>query len=244
MSASAATLPTIGILGGIGPQATMDLEARIHRVAQRLVPQHLNTGYPPLVTVYLRHPPVLVGSDGTPRTPLAIDPRVLAAARRLGAWADFLVIPSNTPHLFLDAIREAAGRPIISIIDVTLAALRRRGADAVGLVGLGIPQIYADRLEAEGLRAITADPATRDALARAILRLMEGGDTPEGRAAAAAAVGQVRAAGAPVTVLGCTEIPLLLGEAAEAADLLNPAQLLAEAAVRFAVEAGGPAPGG
>ena len=50
------------------------------------------------------------------------------------------------------------------------------------------------------------------------------------------AVEQVRSAGAPLTVLGCTEIPLLLGEAAEADDLINPAQLLAEAAVRFALD--------
>ena len=37
-------------------------------------------------------------------------------------------------------------------------------------------------------------------------------------------------------VLGCTEIPLLLGEAAEATDLVSPAALLAEAAVRFAID--------
>ena len=37
-------------------------------------------------------------------------------------------------------------------------------------------------------------------------------------------------------ILGCTEIPLLLREAADAADLINPAQLLAEAAVRAAVK--------
>ena len=36
-------------------------------------------------------------------------------------------------------------------------------------------------------------------------------------------------------ILGCTEIPLLLREAADAADLINPAQLLAEAAVRAAL---------
>lgn len=96
---------TIGILGGIAPQATMDLEARIHRVAQQFVTRHANTGYPPLVTVYMRHPPVLVNSDGKPLAPLAIDPRVLDTSRRLGEWADFIVIPSNTPHLFLDAIQ-------------------------------------------------------------------------------------------------------------------------------------------
>ena len=37
-------------------------------------------------------------------------------------------------------------------------------------------------------------------------------------------------------ILGCTEIPLLLGDAAHATDLINPGQLLAEAAVKFAME--------
>ncbi|MBT8207850.1 MAG: amino acid racemase [Acidimicrobiia bacterium] len=227
---------TIGILGGIGPQATMDFESRIHRVAQWLVPQHGNEGYPPMVTVYMRHPPVRVDADAKPVKPLVLDPRLLDSARRLGEWADLIVIPSNTPHLFLDPIREASGCTIISMIDVTVEALHSRGASAVGLIGLGIPQIYIDRFTSEGLRLITAEQSARVALDDAIIRLMEGAETDANRNAALEAVEQVRAAGAPLTVLGCTEIPLLLGEAAEAADLINPAQLLAEAAVRYALD--------
>jgi aspartate racemase len=228
---------TIGILGGIGPQATMDFEARIHRVAQRLVTQHGNEGYPPVVTVYMRHPPVRVDADAKPVNPLVLDPRLLDSARRLGEWADLIVIPSNTPHLFLDPIREASGSTIISMIDVTVEALHSRGASGVGLIGLGIPQIYVDRFTSEGLRLITAAQTARDSLDDAIIRLMEGAETDTDRNAAREAVDQVRAAGAPLTVLGCTEIPLLLGEAAEADDLINPAQLLAEAAVRFSLDA-------
>jgi len=41
---------TIGILGGIGPQATIDFEARLHTAAQAILPQHVNEGYPPMVT--------------------------------------------------------------------------------------------------------------------------------------------------------------------------------------------------
>jgi len=227
---------TIGILGGIGPQATWDLEMRIHRVAQTLVPQLANTGYPPLVTLYMRHAPVLVDDEGRPTKPLTLDPRLLDAARRLGAWADLLAIPSNTPHLFLDRIREAAGAEIVSLVDVTLDALRERHARDVGLVGLGVPQIYLERFASEGLRTLTAGEPAREALDRAILRLMEGRETGEHREAARAAVDEVRAAGAPVTVLGCTEIPLLLGDAALAKDLINPAQLLAEAVVRRALD--------
>jgi RNA polymerase sigma factor (sigma-70 family) len=52
---------TIGVLGGIGPQATMDFERRLHRVAQRLLPQRGNTGYPPMVVHYHRRPPFVMG---------------------------------------------------------------------------------------------------------------------------------------------------------------------------------------
>ena len=236
MSDPGPAMRTIGILGGIGPQATMDFEARIHRVAQQQLSQHGNAGYPPMVTVYMRHPPVLVDSAAIPVTPLVLDERLLDSARRLGEWADLIVIPSNTPHFFLGPIREAAGVTIISMIDVTVDALHSRGAKVVGLVGLGIPQIYIDRLAAEGLRVITASQPARDDLDHAIIRLMEGAETDADRNASREAVEQVRSAGAPLTVLGCTEIPLLLGEAAEADDLINPAQLLAEAAVRFALD--------
>jgi aspartate racemase len=46
----------------------------------------------------------------------------------------------------------------------------------------------------------------------------------------------LRALSVDAVVLGCTEIPLLLGDESEAPDLINPAALLADAAVRFAIE--------
>ena len=53
----------MGVLGGISPQATIDFETRVHRCAQRLVPAHWNSGYPPMVSWYHRRPPVLLGDD-------------------------------------------------------------------------------------------------------------------------------------------------------------------------------------
>src|SRR5262247_1559710 len=61
---------TIGVLGGHGPQATMDFEARVHRVAQRLIPPNLNAGYPPMVVYYCRHAPILLTDTGTPQLPV------------------------------------------------------------------------------------------------------------------------------------------------------------------------------
>ena len=65
---------------------------------------------------------------------------------------------------------------------------------------------------------------------------MEGRDGKEETEAARAAVGALRARSVEAAVLGCTEIPLLLRDESDAADLINPVELLAEAAVRFAIE--------
>jgi aspartate racemase len=65
---------------------------------------------------------------------------------------------------------------------------------------------------------------------------MEDRATAADSVAACAAVDELRHRGVDGVVLGCTEIPLLLGDGADAPDLINPAQLLAEAAVRGAIE--------
>src|SRR6185295_7699984 len=54
------SMKRIGVLGGISPQATMDFEARVHRLCQRLVPQQWNMAYPPMVVWYHRRLPVRV----------------------------------------------------------------------------------------------------------------------------------------------------------------------------------------
>ena len=42
-------MKTIGVLGGLGPQATVDFEVRVHREAQRWIPPRMNGGYPPMI---------------------------------------------------------------------------------------------------------------------------------------------------------------------------------------------------
>ncbi|HEX4797619.1 MAG TPA: amino acid racemase [Humisphaera sp.] len=230
-------MKTIGVLGGLGPQATMDFEQRVHRAAQRVIPPHLNGGYPPMVVWYCRHPPVLLTEDGRPLLPLRADPRLLEAARRLGQVADFLVIPSNTPHAVQPEIERAAGRPVVSMVGATLDEVRRRGWKRVGVVALGQPIFYTEPLGRLGVACETLDAPAGDALDRAIFRVMEGREGAQDTAAALAAVKQLRGRRVDGIILGCTEVPLLLGAAAdEDPDLLNPAELLASAAVSAAMQ--------
>lgn len=229
-------MKTIAVLGGIGPQATMDFEARLHRESQRRIPPMAGTGYPPMVVHYYRRAPVLVDERGVPIQPLRLDPEFLRAAARLSGSGDFLVIPSNTPHLFEAEIERASGLEVLSMIEVTLAEVQNRGWNTIGVLGLGEPTVYTRRLTAMGMTCEMLDPELRPGLDAAIFRLMEGREDDNSRRLAKEAVATLRGRGVHGIILGCSEIPLLLGADAEAADLVNPAEQLAKAAVSRALE--------
>jgi aspartate racemase len=101
-------MKTIGVLGGLGPQATMEFEARVHRAAQQLVPQRFNSGYPPMVVYYCRFAPFVATDSGAPALPPRPRPELLEVAASIGAMADFIVIVSNFLHLFRAEIEDAS----------------------------------------------------------------------------------------------------------------------------------------
>jgi aspartate racemase len=225
---------TIGLLGGLGPQATMDLETRLHAVAQRLIAQNGNRGYPPMYVYYHRRPPVFTKDDFTPVLPIEADPELLEAARWLGEKADFLILSANSAHLLQGDIERASGRAVLSMIDATLEEVTRRGWKKVGVLGFPDPNVtvYTHRLTELGLRFEVLTPEQQASLNQAITRVSEGYLTPD---IAQDALEILRGRGVDGIIPGCTEIPLLLGEDMNAPDLVNPAQLLAEAAIVHAL---------
>jgi aspartate racemase len=123
---------TVGVLGGMGPEATVDFMAKVIAFTPAEKDQD--------------HVHMLV--DNNPKVPnrqaaiLAdgVDPRpelAAMAARLEASGADFLVIPCNTAYVFRDAVNEAVGIPLISIIDVTVAAVVGRHTGNRGLPGCG-----------------------------------------------------------------------------------------------------------
>jgi aspartate racemase len=64
---------------------------------------------------------------------------------------------------------------------------------------------------------------------------MEGHENESDRSIAIEAINQLRSKNVDGIIPGCTEIPLLLKENLDAPDILNPAQLVAEAAIKYSV---------
>jgi aspartate racemase len=100
------------------------------------------------------------------------------------------------------------------MIDVTLDEVRR-GRRRVGVIGLGNPFVDTRRLDSLSIACETLAPERREPLDDATFQLMEGRDDDEGRRLAREAVEGVRSRRAEGIILGCTELPLLLGKHAE-----------------------------
>ncbi|HEV8506727.1 MAG TPA: amino acid racemase [Chitinophagaceae bacterium] len=232
---SGAAMKTIGIIGGIGPQATVDLEMRIHKVAQQVLPQAQNGGYPPMIVEYYRHPPIVVNENNFPVFPLQIDPRLLAVAKNLGTMSDFLVLPTNGVHRFQNEIESASGRKLLSIIDATMDEVKKRQWKKVGVLGLMTLEIYTRRLTEMGIPFETVSDDLQKKIDKTIFSVMEGRDDENDRAIMLEALTELRNKNVDGIIPGCTEIPLILGKEMDASDLVNPVQLLAEAAVKFAM---------
>lgn len=225
----------IGILGGMGPEATLDLYRHIINLTPASRDQdHFR------VLIY-SNPKIpdrtLAIADGgeSPRAAL-----VEAAKRLEAAGADIIAMPCNAAHHYLPQMREAVGIPILDMIAETSRAFHRRlpGAGTVGLLasdGTVHSRIYHKALEAEGVALLLPDDSDQSFLQSAIAQVKAGLHTEETRRRLLAIGEKLIQSGAQAVVLGCTEIPLVFDSQAFAHPSLNSTRILAEAAVNRAL---------
>ena len=106
----------VGIIGGLGPEATVDLMRRVIQATPAGDDQdHIRMIVDCNPKVPSRMKAILEGTGENPA------PDLVTMAKDLAAWgADFLVIACNTAHLYFDRIQEAVPIPVLNMIDFTV----------------------------------------------------------------------------------------------------------------------------
>jgi aspartate racemase len=216
----------VGVLGGVGPLATVLFMERVVRLTDAARDQdHVDMMVLQHATVPDRTAFVLGRSAEDPGPVLAADARRLARA-----GASFLVLTCNTAHAFADAITAATPIPLLSAVDVTVAAVlstdawsgRLSGArpEAVGLLateGTIASGVYLDAFSSRGVKTLVPDVAGQATVTSLIYDGVKAGRAGD-LTALRSVVDDLRSRGAGAIVLGCTELSV----AAEA----TPAHLL------------------
>jgi len=214
----------------------MDLEQRIHSLSQRLIPAAQNGGYPPMIVYYHRHAPVLLDHYAQPVIPFQPDPRMLEAAKMLGALSDFIIIPSNGVHMFQQEIERASGKSVLSMVDLVVEEVKKKQWRKVGVLGFKTAMVYANKLKAIGIQYETIDATLQLKMDKSIERVMEGRDDHGDRMVMREVVAALRSKNVDGIIPGCTELPFLLREEINSKGMVNPIALLADAAVRVSID--------
>ena len=217
-------MKTLGVLGGMGPAATLDFLAKL----QAATPAGRDQD----------HLRVLV--DINPQVPDRNDPGnapgPVLAAMAVGlrdAGAEVLAIACNTAHAYAEAIRTASGLPLIDMIDIACKAARLGGASKVGILATGLALgLYQDRLVGMGLEPVSLSKAKQEWFMSLLYRIKAGDLSEEVENEMALIAYSLADAGAEAVIAGCTEVPLVLEADALEIPLIDAGQVLAERCVQ------------
>ena len=224
---------TIGILGGMGPMATADLYIKILAMTK--------------ADRDCEHIRIYIDSDGQiPDRTAAIlyggedpVPEMATALRNLNlCGADCILMPCNTAHCFLPRLQALTDTPIL---DMTAIAARRcrelfpgKKPAVLGTRGMLATGLYAEAMAREGLDCLIPNDAEQGVLMHLIYDVVKASlpMEPE-REAWRSLLEGLRARGAEVFILACTELPILANTLELEGPFLDPTEQLAREAIVF-----------
>ena len=124
-------MKTIGIIGGIGPESTIDYYRKIIAAYREY---DVNGNFPKIIinSINMSEMLKLLGAD---RFDEIADNLVVEFGKLAAAGADFGLLASNTPHIIFDKVRKSSPLPLISIVEATCKKVKEIGLQRVALFG-------------------------------------------------------------------------------------------------------------
>lgn len=229
-------MKTIGIIGGMGPAATIDLYSKIVALTPAMRDQdHIHV----IIDSYAQIEDRTAFIENRGVNPL---PKLCEAATRLEkAGAEALIMPCNTAHYFAEDILKMVNIPLIHIVESTAKAIKKNHPEAkkIGLLatsGTKKAGVYSKILNEYGFELVELPENVEKNIMTCIYSGVKAGKIKEYAPIFQKCVEEVERQGADVMIAGCTEIPLLMPYIKSKKPIVDATLELAKAAVEFATK--------
>ena len=222
----------VGVIGGMGPEATVDLMRRVVAKTPAHDDQdhiHLIVESNPKIPSRIAH---LIEGTGADPTPELI--RIAVNLQRAGA--DALAIPCNTAHAYAHSIRRAVSIPLLDMIDLTVGQIA--GSPRIARVGLLASsavlatELYAKAFSAHGIAVVCPK---RQEEVMALIQAVKRGETGPQSQSALGRIALDLATQADVLLIGCSELSVIA--AGVTVPFVDSLDVQADAIVKFAASA-------
>jgi len=219
----------IGMIGGIGPESTVDYYQRLIKLYQKNID---GDDYPEVIINSINMTAMLKfvsGKDWDGLTGMLSD----AVHLLYNAGADLAFIASNTPHVVFEEVRRAAPIPLISILEATRMEAEKLGLKKVGLLGTLFTMqssYYQAEFNNSGIAVVVPDEAEKQYIQQKLFSEIEHGvflnETRNGLLKIVKRL--ITDESIDGVVLGCTELPLILTKSEYGVPFLNTTEIHAQ----------------
>jgi len=204
-------MKTVGIIGGLGPETTsefyLDLIFSCQKKDRTHRPSILIASIP---LPYQIEEDLIMNNKGSER----YIPFLITEAKRLEkAGANFIVMPCNSLHVFIEEIRKAVKIPVLSIIEETVKFLKKNKFKKVGIVSTSATiqnKLYETAFEGAGITYVTPDEFQQAKMGKFILNLVNGMQNNKDREELIKIISNFKNKDIDCVVLACTDLQLLI----------------------------------
>ncbi|MEM3542446.1 MAG: amino acid racemase [Candidatus Methanomethylicia archaeon] len=229
-------MKVIGILGGLGPEATAELFIRIIKAT----PAKRDQDHIPIIIfnnpkIPDRTAAILYGGE----SPLI---ELIKTAQRLErAGADFIIMPCNTAHYYYDELKSSVKIPFLNMIELTAEYVAKvyPNVKFVGLLattGTVKTGLYQKFFEKYGFKIIVPSDEDQRIVMSGIYDGVKAGNLDLGRKLLLDIANKLIDRGSELMILGCTEVSVVIKSGDLRVPVVDPLQILAEEAVKFALK--------
>ncbi len=229
-------MKTVGVIGGLGPETTANF--------------YLEVVFSSFKKNKEARPPMLMWN-----IPLPYDieeefitkatgeekylPYLIDAAKRLEkGGADFIVIPCNSVHIFIEDIRQAVNIPVLSIVEETVKFLENKQIKDVGILATSATirkKLYEEKLQKNGISTHNPNENDQSRMGEIINHLVHSQQTDQDKKELLQIIDTFASHDIATIILACTDLQLLVPQK-ENVKIFDTMQILAHATVNKILE--------
>lgn len=230
-------MKTIGIIGGLGPESTVDYYKEIIAAFNA---KYVEMAYPEIIiySANLNELMKFVETKNWPRLSEWLLEKISSIQR---AGAEFAVIASNTPHIVFDEIKSKSPIPLLSIIEETCNKAQEMDLKNIGLMGTKLTMeadFYKKPFISKGISVAVPSEEEQQLIHHKLFSEIELGIFKDSTREKLLAIAKrmVDEEGIDSLILGCTELPLILTESKYGIPFLNTAAIHCESIIKHCLQ--------
>lgn len=225
-------MKSVGIIGGVGPETTAEFYLQVILGCQKE-----NNDERPLIVIssvplLLQIERDLIASNSGKERYI---PFLLKEAKRLeNSGVDFIVMPCNSLHVFIDEIRNAVNIPVLSIVEETIRYVKDMKMKNIGLISTSATianNVYENMLRENNIDFATPDELQKVKMDKIIQRLVDGQHLNSDRDLILRVVEDLTDKGVDGVALACTDLQLLLPKS-DKVQIFDTMDILAKSTIK------------